>query len=228
MTPPLLVFDLDGTLIDTAGDLTAALNAVLAEEGMRPVAATDARSMIGTGALALVRRGFEASGRAILPEKEEHLFQRFLLHYRAKIAVLSRPYPGCLAALDRFAAAGWRLAVCTNKLESLTLQLIETLGLTRRFAAIAGADTFGVRKPDPAMLFATISQAGGDPAHSVMVGDSMTDVSTAKAAGVPVVAVDFGYTEIPPAEFGADALISHYDHLWDAVARIRNGAKAAV
>ncbi|MFO1183687.1 MAG: HAD-IA family hydrolase [Bauldia sp.] len=224
MTPPLLVFDLDGTLIDTAGDLTVALNRVLAEEGLAPVKAEDARAMIGTGALALVKRGFAASGRAIAPEKEEHLFQRFLLHYRAKIADLSRPYPGCLAALDRFAAAGWRLAVCTNKLESLSLQLFDTLGLTSRFAAIAGADTFGVRKPDPAMLFATIRRAGGDPKATVMVGDSMTDVSTAKAASVPVVAVDFGYTDIPPSEFPADALISHYDALWDAVARIRSGA----
>ena len=218
MTPSLLVFDLDGTLIDTAGDLTNALNAVLGEEGLAPVAAADARTMIGAGALALVKRGFAANGRAIPPEQEEHLFERFLFHYRRHIADESRLFPGAAESLDRFAAAGWLLAVCTNKLESLSIQLFNTLGLTRRFATIVGPDTFGVRKPDPKILFSTIDQAGGHPLKSVMVGDSKTDIDTAKAAGIPVVAVDFGYTDTPVRELGADRVISHYDALWDAVA----------
>jgi phosphoglycolate phosphatase len=151
------------------------------------------------------------------PDEIDRLFAEYLDIYVAHIADRSRPFPGLEAALDTLAAQGCRLAVCTNKLEWLSVRLLNTLGLTPRFAAICGQDTFAMRKPDPDMLRLTIGRAGGDTGHAVMVGDSMTDVATAQAAGVPVIAVDFGYSDITPAELGADRLISHFDALPAAV-----------
>jgi phosphoglycolate phosphatase len=151
------------------------------------------------------------------PDEIDTLYAEYLELYAAHIADRSRPFPGMEAALDALAADGCILAVCTNKLEWLSVLLLDKLALSRRFAAICGADTFAMRKPDPEMLRLTIAKAGGNPAQAVMVGDSMTDVATAKAARIPVVAVDFGYTDIPPAQLGADRLIGHFDALNAAV-----------
>lgn len=218
---PTLVFDLDGTLIDTAQDLVATLNVILSREGLAEVAFADAVAMVGHGARVLIERGLAANGVTREAAIIDRMFDAYIAHYAAHIADLSRPYPGLLAALDHFSAKGWLLAVCTNKLEHLSLTLLDTLGLSPRFAAICGADTFLARKPDPIALTETIRRAGGAASAALMVGDSKTDIDTAKAAGIPVVAVDFGYTPVPVTELGPDAVISHYDELAGAVARLR-------
>ena len=158
------------------------------------------------------------------PEEIDRLFKEYLEIYAEHIADRSRPFPGLEAALDALSAKGCRLAVCTNKLEWLSVRLLDTLGLAPRFAAICGQDTFTMRKPDPDMLRLTIARAGGDTGHAVMVGDSMTDVATARAASIPVIAVDFGYTETAPAELGADRLISHFEALPAAVMELAGEA----
>src|SRR5262249_3952466 len=141
----------------------------------------------------------------------------FVDHYTAHLADRSRPFPGLDSALDDLAAQGCRFAVCTNKLEGLSRQLLNVLRLTHRFDAICGQDTFRIPKPDPAILIRTIEAANGDPRRAIMVGDSGIDIATARAAGTPIVAVDFGYSEIPVAELAPDRLISHFDELAGAV-----------
>jgi len=220
MPAPTIVFDLDGTLVDTAPDLIDTLNVILARHDVAPVDFDDARSMIGLGVKPLLVRGLASKGVQLPPDEIDRLFAEYLDVYAAHIADRSRPFPGLESALDALAAQGCRLAVCTNKLEWLAVRLLNTLGLRPRFAAICGQDTFAMRKPDPDMLRLTIARAGGDTGHAVMVGDSMTDVATAQAAGLPVIAVDFGYTEIAAAQLGADRLISHFDALPAAVAEL--------
>ena len=217
MPAPTIVFDLDGTLVDTAPDLIDTLNVILARHDVAPVDFDQARSMIGAGVKPLLQRALASKGVQLPSDEIDRLFAEYLEIYAAHIADRSRPFPGLEAALDALAAQGCRLAVCTNKLEWLSVRLLNTLGLSSRFATICGQDTFAMRKPDPDMLRLTIVRAGGDTGHAVMVGDSMTDVATAKAAAVPVIAVDFGYTEIAPAALGADRLISHFDALPAAV-----------
>lgn len=223
---PLIVFDLDGTLADTAGDLIATLNHILGREGLPPVSVAQARSMVGLGARTLISRGFAADGRAVAPDQLEGLFQDFLAYYEDNIAVHTRLFEGVPAALDQFEARGWMFAVCTNKAEHPSRKLLATLGLASRFQAICGQDTFAWCKPDARALLSTITKAGGDPARAVMVGDSKTDISTAQAARIPVVAVDFGYTEAPVQEFSPDRIISHFDELWDAVHELAPHARA--
>ena len=220
MTAPLLVLDLDGTLVDTAADLIATLNIILANEGLRPMTRDDAGALLGAGARAMIERGFRLNGAPLDTPTLDRLFAAYIPLYESRIAEESRPFPGALEALDRFAAAGWRLAVCTNKLESLSRRLLDELDLGARFAAVCGGDTFPVRKPDAGHLLGTIARAGGDPARTVMVGDSATDVNAAKNARVPVVGVTFGYTDAPVATFGPDAVIDHFDDLWAAVSAI--------
>ncbi|NNM72468.1 phosphoglycolate phosphatase [Enterovirga aerilata] len=221
--PPIAVFDLDGTLADTAPDLIATLNAILAREGVPPVPLEAARDLIGAGARALVERGFEAAGLELAPAKSDALYRDFLAHYAENLCVESRLFPGVSDALERLAAEGFRLAVCTNKVELLSRRLLEGLGAAERFVAICGRDTFPYFKPDPRHLTLTIEQAGGDPARAVMVGDSQTDISTAKAAGIPVVGVTFGYTDTPVRELGPDAVIDRFEELPAAVAAIAAG-----
>ena len=220
MTAPTIVFDLDGTLIDTTPDLVDTLNVVFAREGLPPVPYEPARNLIGGGARAMIARGLEAEGRVMDPAKLETLFIDFIAHYTEHIADRSRPFPGLLEALDDLSARGCRLAVCTNKLERLSLLLLRALKMEERFAAICGQDTFGIQKPDPEVLRRTIAAAGGDPRRAIMIGDSVTDIRTARAAGVPVIAVDFGYSDKPVVEYGPDRVISHYSQLPDAVLAI--------
>lgn len=218
--PPVLVFDLDGTLADTAHDLIGALNALLLREGLSPVALEAARPLVGAGARALIERGFARQGAPLDSERTDALVRDFLVRYEAHIADESRLFPGALAALDRFKAAGFRLAVCTNKPEALARLLLQRLSAADRFAAICGRGSFPTHKPDPNTLWLTIEAADGDPRRAVMVGDSKTDIDTARAAGTPSVAVDFGYTDTPVAAFSPDRVISHFDELWDAVASL--------
>lgn len=216
LAPPTLVLDLDGTLVDTAADLIGTLNTVLAVEGLRPIAFDEALAMVGHGARAMLAAAITANGIEPQAERLDNLTAEFIDHYSRHIADESRPFPGAVEALDRFAADGWLLAVCTNKYEALSRQLLGALGLADRFAAIAGQDTFGVKKPDPRHLTETIRAAGGSGTRAVMVGDSEIDVKAARTAGVPVVAVEFGYSPIPVADLGADRVIGHFDALYDA------------
>jgi phosphoglycolate phosphatase len=220
MALPVLVFDLDGTLIDTAPDLVDTLNVVLGREGLPPVPYDIARKLIGGGSRMMIRRGVEAEGRALAPAELDRLFADFIAHYSEHIAERSRPFPGLIEALDQLAASGWRFAVCTNKLERLSILLLEQLKLAERFVAICGQDTFGMPKPDPEVLRRTIAAAGGRLQDAIMIGDSGTDIRTARAAGVPVIAVDFGYTEQPVTELGPDRIISHFAQLPAAIAEL--------
>lgn len=217
---PILVFDLDGTLADTAHDLIATLNMLLDREGLPRVAPTAARSLVGAGARALIERGFALHGAPLPPERIDPLVREFLAHYEAHIADETVLFPGARRALERFSDAGFRLAVCTNKPEPLARLLLEKLDAANCFAAICGRGTFPMHKPDPRTLALTIEAAGGDPSRAVMIGDSKTDIDTAKNAGAPVVAVDFGYTEIPVADLSPDRVISHFDELWAAAEAI--------
>ncbi|WP_375465110.1 phosphoglycolate phosphatase [uncultured Methylobacterium sp.] len=213
----IAVFDLDGTLAETAGDLIGTLNVLLGQEGLPDLPLAEARAMIGAGAKALIRRGFEAAGAELSPARHERLFADFLEHYGAHLCDHSHLYPGVVAALDRLAADGFRLAVCTNKVEAHAVDLLALLGIADRFSAICGRATFPYSKPDPRHITLTIARAEGDPARAVMVGDSRADIDAAKAAGIPVVAVTFGYTDTPVAELGPDRVISHFSELPGAV-----------
>jgi phosphoglycolate phosphatase len=212
-----VVFDLDGTLVDTAPDLINALNFVLDREGLPPVPPHSARNMIGGGARRLIERGLELEGRAASVGDITRLTDDFIAYYAEHIADVSRPFEGLESALDDLGKRGYRFAVCTNKLEWLSKLLLDRLGLSARFSAICGADTFGIAKPDPAILQQTVARAGGDISCAIMVGDAGPDIGVARRAGIPVIGVGFGYTEIPIAELKPDRLIHHMNELPAAV-----------
>ena len=211
-----IVFDLDGTLIDTAPDLVETLNFILTQEGLPAIPFETARNLIGGGAERMIERALTAAGRSPASEMNR-LYPAFIAHYAAHIAEHSRPFPHLETTLNGLAAAGHRLAVCTNKLEWLSIRLLQTLKLSQHFAAICGQDTFGVQKPNPEVFRRTVRRAGGDPAQAIMIGDSRTDIDTARAAGVPVVAVDFGYSDVPMAGLLPDRLISSFADLPAAI-----------
>ena len=212
-----IVFDLDGTLIDTAPDLTLATNHALGLAGLEPVTMAQ---LIGHGSKAMIDAGLRFRDVTVGEDELRRLHQAFLDFYADNIAVGSRPFEGVPELLDRLLSAGARLGVCTNKFEALTLALLEQLGLAGKFGAIAGRDTFAVFKPAPGHLTGTIERAGGRPERAVMVGDSEVDFATAMAAGVPSIGVTFGYTTRPVAELGADAVIEHYREFPAALAKV--------
>jgi phosphoglycolate phosphatase len=216
-SPRTLVFDLDGTLVDTAPDLIGALNFVLAREGLAPVPFAKARNLIGAGARKLIERGFELEDRSMNVDDLNRLTKDFVAYYAEHIADQSRPFEGLEAALDQLEAQGFAFAVCTNKLEFLSKLLLDKLDLSKRFAAICGADTFGVSKPDPVILQQTLARAGRPLSGAIMVGDAGPDVGVARRAGVPVIGVEFGYTDVPIAELKPDRLIGHFGELPAAV-----------
>jgi phosphoglycolate phosphatase len=213
MERPIIVFDLDGTLVDTAPDLLESLNHSLAAGGAQLTDTRGFHQFVGHGGRVMIERAYAAQKRMLDPVEHDRLFAMFLDHYGDNIPGRSQPYPGVPAALTRLTAAGFLLAVCTNKTEAFSKRLLEGVGLASRFAAICGADSVDFRKPDPRHLLETIGQAGGYPHRAVMVGDSQTDIDTAKAAGIPVVAVDFGYTDRHVREFAPSRIISHFDEL---------------
>ncbi len=211
---PVVVFDLDGTLLDTAPDLTAALNHALTVMGRPAVPEASVRHMVGHGARALLQKGLAATGE-MSEALVEQGFPIFIDYYSANIAVGSRPFPGIEAALEVLSSRGVKLAVCTNKLESLSRQLIDAIGWQDRFVALVGGDTLPVRKPDPAPLFEAIARSGGG--RAAFVGDSITDTLTGQNAKIPTVAVTFGFSDRPHDQLGADRLIDHFDELVGAL-----------
>ena len=213
----VVAFDLDGTLADTAPDLTAALNYALAELGRPPVSAESVRGMIGHGARALLQKGLGATG-GTTEELVERGFPIFIDYYSAHIADGTQIFAGLEAALDALAARGVKLAVCTNKAEGLARPLIDALGWNRRFDALVGGDTLPTKKPDPAMLFEAIARCGGG--RAAYVGDSITDTDTGRNAGIPTIAVTFGFSDRAPDMLGATALIDHYDELIPMLERL--------
>lgn len=217
MSAPTVVFDLDGTLVDTAPDLAATLNVVLAREGLAPVPYDVARNMVGAGARRMIELALLRAQVKVPKIDLERMFNDFIAHYAANIADHSKPFPGMTGALDALTTRGYRLAVCTNKLEGLSRVLLDKLGLSPRFAAICGPDTFGMAKPNPEILRRTIAQAGGGIERAVMVGDLVTDIDTARAAPVPIIAVDFGYNDGPIAKLAPDRIIGHFDALPEAI-----------
>ncbi|MEM5472456.1 HAD family hydrolase [Hoeflea sp. AS60] len=213
MTSSLVIFDLDGTLIHTAPDLMASLNHVLGLNNLAPVTFEDMTWLVGQGAKVMIERAWEHHGHASSPEQLEEAFDAFLVHYAAEMPGESEPYPGLISALDRLEAEGMKLAVCTNKTEALARRLLECLGLTGRFAAITGGDTFAVRKPHGDHILGTIDMAGGKHNNAVMIGDSVNDILAAQNASVPTIAVPFGYSDKPVVSFNPDVIIEHFDEL---------------
>lgn len=210
-------FDLDGTLVDSALDLCPAVNVALDAAGRDAVSLDVTRGLIGGGARRMLERALEVTGGPVHGDEFEELVAVLLDHYGRNIAANTVTYPGCLEALDLLAARGCLLAVVTNKAEDLARQLIEELGITHRFASIVGGDTLGREraKPAPDLIHETIARCGGGT--FAMVGDSSFDVLAARNAGVPVVALSFGYHDMPPHELGADELIDHFDRLVPAL-----------
>jgi phosphoglycolate phosphatase len=219
MTADTIIFDLDGTLVDTAGDLCASLNHALGVLGRPGVDPAGVRAMVGHGARKLLERGLAATGE-MTPELVEAGVRPFLDHYAANIAVHSRPFDGVEQALAALEGEGLTLAICTNKPVALAQALVAELGWAGRFQALLGADSRPWKKPDPRHLTDTLAAARGRAA--IFVGDSRTDADTARAAGVPLVLVSFGYSVEPVETLGADALIHHFDALVPAVAAIQS------
>lgn len=209
-------FDLDGTLLDTSGDLGAAVNHALSQVDRDPVPHEQVAGLIGGGARLMLERALELTGgRAGMDE--EALFASLLEYYEANIAVHTALYPGGAPMLDALDAAGTQIAIVTNKRERFTTKLLDALGLTDRFACVIGAGPFPL-KPAPDALHAMVARCGGGAA--AFVGDTTFDTRAAKAAGLPCVAVSFGFNDLPPTDLGADAVIDHFDALIPALSRL--------
>ena len=215
-----IVFDLDGTLVDTAADLVRALNETLDLEGLAHVNLDTMRRFVGRGARVSIERAAELRGAHFSAERIDELTRAFIDFYRADIARESRAFPGAVEALDAFAAEGAKLALCTNKRTDLSTQLLDALGLTGRFSAIVGADAVTEKKPHPDHYRAAVERAGGLVRRSIMVGDTIADVGAAKAAGAPCVVVRFGYCDGDVDRLGGDAVIDRYSDLVAASRRL--------
>ena len=214
-----VIFDLDGTLIDTAPDLTRATNHVLQLNGRPAVSVDEVRGMVGRGARKLIALGFARTGAEVEPERLDELFDVFVDFYAENIAVDSRLFPGARAVLERCRDGEIALGICTNKLEGLSRRLVEKLGLAGYFGAIVGQDTVKAAKPDPRPYHEALRQLGVASARSLFVGDSEIDVRTARAAGVPIIGMSFGYTERPVSDFSPDYLAADYEELWPLIER---------
>jgi phosphoglycolate phosphatase len=215
-----VVFDLDGTLVDTAPDLCGALNWVLERAGLPPVAVDDVRHMVGEGARNLIKRGLAAHGPAPTANEVEDHVVHFLDHYRRNLSAHSAPFPGVDDTLKALSDVGIQFAICTNKPEEMALQLMSDIGLRHRFPVILGGDSLPVRKPDPEHLISTVARMGGLLKDTVFVGDSHVDVTAARGAGVPVIAVSFGYSPVEANLLGADAVIDSFPELIPALDRL--------
>ncbi|MHA6766933.1 HAD family hydrolase [Sphingobium ummariense] len=203
-------FDLDGTLIDTSGDLAAAVNYAIGTLGRASFPVEDIKPFVGKGARVMLERALAASGGYAAQQLEETL-PVLLDYYQQNLAVHSVPYPGLVEAMESLSAAGVKLAICTNKAERFTLPLMRQIGLADRFAAIVGGDTVGVAKPDPAPIREMIARAGGG--RAIFLGDTINDIAGARNAGIANIAVSFGFLDGPVEALEADAVIHHFDDL---------------
>ena len=220
MTKPTIVFDLDGTLAHTAPDILGTLDHILAREGLPALPHEEAIGLAGAGARALLKRAFAVSNMPLTEPRLESLFEDYLAHYETRIAERSHLFPGAEMALKNLSAEGHDLAVCTNKTERLAILLLEKLGVADHFKAICGRDSFAYQKPDARHLTSTIERAGGQTHHAIMIGDTATDIDTARNAKLPVIGVRFGYSDTPIDRLAPDLLIDHFDELHAAVRTI--------
>jgi phosphoglycolate phosphatase len=215
MTIKAVIFDLDGTLVDSAPDLMLATNHVLSRLERRAITMDEVRSFVGHGARALIARGCAATGDAIDEKTLDFYHVEFLRYYEKNIAVNSVAFPGVIDLLELCVANGLKMGVCTNKVEGLSVRLLQALGMEKYFGAIVGPDTINVAKPHPAPYLETVKRLGVPAKDSIMIGDSETDILTARAASVPVIGVTFGYTQKPVATYNPDYLVSHFDEVWE-------------
>ena len=220
MPRPTILFDLDGTLADTAGDLCETMNVILTQHGRSRVPASRVRHLVGGGARLLLERGFAETGEPAGTELLDRTFEEFIAYYSDHIADHTQLWPGIEDVLKRLEEADVLLAVCTNKVERLSRQLLERLGIDRYFPVVIGGDTLSVKKPDPEHLFEAVRLLGGDRDAAIMVGDSETDIDAAKNARMPSICVSFGYTRVPVTELGADVIIDHFDEFPRALATL--------
>ena len=212
-----VVFDLDGTLVDSAPGLQVSLNRVLAREGRRPLALDAVKAMVGDGIRVLLERACAASGRPLGEAAMTDAVARFRAWYAEDSLRHTALYPGTREALERLTGQGVALGLCTNKPCDSTLPLLEGLCLARYFFAVFGGDSVpGIRKPDPGHVHAVLEALGASPGEAAMVGDSLNDVRAGQGAGLPVIAVTFGYAPVA-ADLGADRLIDHFDELAGAL-----------
>lgn len=219
-----LVFDLDGTLIDSAPDIATALNRLMAELGKPALPVPEVRAMIGDGAGTLVERALAARAVAHRPEEVRDYLARFLQHYEADPIALTRPYPGVIETLQALAETGFRRAVCTNKPQRATDSILEALGLAPLFDAVLGADAVERRKPHPDHVSATLTAIGAGPERAVMIGDSRNDVAPAKALAMPVIVMAYGYSQGRTHDLGADLVLEDFAAIPAALARLGSGA----
>jgi len=213
LTPALVVFDLDGTLLDTHVDLVESLNHTIAALGLARVSYDDLTHLVGHGAKVMIERACKLQGHPLDPDELPALLERFIAHYTETMPGQTVAYPGLIAAMDHLKDQGYKLAVCTNKLEGLARTLLDRLQLTHYFDAITGGDTFPVRKPDAAHLLGTVERAGGDPRRTVMIGDSANDILVARNAAIPSIAVPFGYSDVPIETLEPTRIIQHFREL---------------
>lgn len=215
---PAFIFDLDGTLVDTAPDLLTSLNTLLSRAGQPPVDPKELRRLVGRGARNLITDAFKLTGVSLSPEELEVLYDAFIRDYGSHVAAESRPFPGVIATLDGLKAEGARMGILTNKPHGPTTTLINELGLARYFGAVFGQGKRPWLKPDPRLFAEVLTELGGGPA--IMIGDSVTDVETARGAKVPVILLSYGYTPVPAAQLGADLVLDDFREVPAAARRL--------
>ncbi|TNE36627.1 MAG: phosphoglycolate phosphatase [Alphaproteobacteria bacterium] len=220
MRETALLFDLDGTLVDTAPDLHGALNHSLARAGRRPVSLEDVQHMVGRGARVLLQLGLKATGGMPSDEVFEGLVTEFFDYYEDHLSDMSRPYDGVIETLDAFRAAGAPMAVCTNKPRGFAFDLLEELNMGHYFSAITGGDSFHVRKPDAGHITGTLKAMGKEKSPAIMIGDSVNDIEAARAANIPSIAVSYGYTETPVKLLAPDHIVDHFRELVPLIQRL--------
>jgi len=218
--PAAILFDLDGTLVDSLPDIAGALGTLFNEMDREPLSSPEVKAMIGGGIPMLIERALTAGQIEVDGEQRGKLTQRFRDIYSARATELTRPFPGVVELLGQMKDAGTRLGVCTNKPEAVSRQILDELELSQFIGAVIGGDTLPTRKPDAAPVLAGLEILGCSPARGLMVGDSDADSGAARAAGVPVILVSFGYTRTPVAEIDADAVIDTFAELPNAIASV--------
>ena len=207
-----LVFDLDGTLVDSAPDLCHAINTILRENGCAPLPLEQVIPMVGDGVATLLRRALTAAGVAFTEESIKPLVAHFQDVYFQALCVDTKPYPGVVDTLKTLQAAGWKMAVCTNKPQRHSVRLLEDIGLAPFFSAVFGGDAAPVRKPDPGHVLATLQALGCSPERAVMIGDSNNDIYAGRDAGARTIAFSYGYgASLDSAS--ADAVLDHFADL---------------